>query len=73
VHLNDKKFRILNKHRTSQQGGKNMAYYLSLKKPKALQHVVFVPLGSKQKIAISKREIVIEFIRSQQRIKFEAA
>jgi len=34
-----------------------MSYYLSLKKPKALQYVVFVPLDSKQKIAISKREI----------------
>lgn len=36
-----------------------MVYYLSLKKPKILQHVVFVPLDSKEKIAISKWEIAI--------------
>jgi hypothetical protein len=58
LHLNDKKFRILNKYFTSQYD-KNMAYYMCLKKPKALQCVVFVPLDSKQEITISKREIAI--------------
>jgi hypothetical protein len=36
-----------------------MAYYLCLKKLKALQCVVFVSLDSKENIAISKREIAI--------------